>query len=79
MTMEAKIPSLADAALVTLLGNAERLTRDGSDRQRVEAERLIPLIKEEQASRRAAAPPRPARKTPVKRAAKKPAKATASA
>jgi hypothetical protein len=79
MTMEAKIPTLADAELATLLSNAERLTRDGSDRQRLEAERLMPAIKDELARRRASAPPRPARKAPAKRAVKRPTKSDAPA
>jgi hypothetical protein len=49
-----KIPSMADDALANLLANAERLETEGSKSQRASATDLLPVIKAELETRRAA-------------------------
>ena len=81
MDMATRLPSLTDQQLATMLGNAERLGQSGSNKQKSEATRLIPLIQAEIEERRARAPEKPARRprkaAPAKKAepAKKKARA----
>ncbi|MBU6374033.1 MAG: hypothetical protein KJS97_15010 [Alphaproteobacteria bacterium] len=84
MAIEDRIPDLSDKDLATLLANARRLADDGEGRRKDDASRLVPLIEAELDVRRARAPARPERKTPVraaaprKPAARKPTKARAA-
>jgi hypothetical protein len=72
MPIEDKFPALTDAELSTLLDNVTRLSVSGTDRQRIEADRLHPLIVAEQETRRAnAPPPKTKAKAPVKAPARK--------
>lgn len=54
MDLLAKLPSMEDAALTVLHGNAERLEQTGTSAQRTAAAALIPAIEAELAARRAA-------------------------
>jgi hypothetical protein len=65
--LEEKFPSMSDAEVTILLANVVRLTQTGSATQKVEAQRLHPLVVAELAERRAKAPPKAAK-------ARKPAK-----
>lgn len=49
-----KIPAMADDALANLLANAERLEKEGSKAQRTAAVDLLPAIRAELDTRRAA-------------------------
>jgi hypothetical protein len=63
MAIQDMIPTLVDADLNTLRANAERLSREGSPKQKAAADALLPQIIAEQEGRAAAKPPRaPARK-----------------
>ena len=53
MAIEDNFPTMSDSDLATLMSNVTRLSTAGTDRQRIEAERLTPLIAAEQAERRA--------------------------
>ncbi|MET0546521.1 MAG: hypothetical protein ABWZ40_09435 [Caulobacterales bacterium] len=44
MTIQEQIPSLSDDALLSLFNNATRLAQSGSDKQRAQAEELLPQI-----------------------------------
>jgi hypothetical protein len=67
MSMAEMIPALADADLVSLQSNATRLQTTGTDKQQRDAAELLPLIAAEIADRKAKAPPKPARKTAVRK------------
>ena len=69
--MADQIPSMSDAQLKTLLENAVRLQGNGSDRQKMQAERLLPLIKAELAGRKPAPVEKPERPAPARKRAKK--------
>ena len=56
MDMATKLPSMTDLQLTTMLGNAERLGHAGSNKQKGEAARLMPLIQAELDDRKARAP-----------------------
>lgn len=71
MTMAELIPTMADADLASLNANATRLEATGTDKQKRNAGELLPLIAAELAEREAKKPPKPARKTPVKKKAAK--------
>lgn len=66
-----QIPGMTDPQLKTLLENAVRLQAGGSDRQKMQAERLMPLIKAELAARKPAPAEKPERPAPVRKRAKK--------
>ena len=44
MEIEERIPDLSDKELENLHANAVRLAESGTDRQRAQAERLLPLL-----------------------------------
>lgn len=69
-----RVPEMTDAQLKTFKENVQRLQTSGTDRQKVEAERLLPLIVAELAGRK---PPPPEPKATVRK--KAPAKAKAKA
>jgi hypothetical protein len=52
--MDQRIPDLSDKELESLHANALRLAASGSDKQRQQAESLLPLIAEQMETRRAA-------------------------
>ncbi len=54
MGIIAKLPSLDDASLVVLQGNAERLIRIGTKSQQADANAVMPAIEAEIAARREA-------------------------
>ena len=54
MEILAKLPELTDDGLKTLFGNAERLEKAGTKQQRAGATSLLPAIREEMATRKAA-------------------------
>ena len=56
MDMAAKLPSMTDQQLATMLGNAQRLGHAGTNKQKGEAQRLMPLIQAEIDDRKARAP-----------------------
>jgi hypothetical protein len=56
--LEEKFPGMSDAEITTLLANIDRLTETGSAIQKMEAQRLHPLVIAEIADRRAKAPPK---------------------
>ena len=68
-----RVPAMSDAQLKTFKENVLRLQSDGTDRQKVEAERLLPLITAELAGRKPPPPePKPAtvrKKAPAKKKA----------
>lgn len=64
-----KLAALTDKELANLTENVERLAVTGTEKQRVEADRIAPLIATERAAR-IAAKPAPVRKPPAKRAKK---------
>jgi hypothetical protein len=68
MSIDERLPGYSDKELASLADNVRRLALSGSTPQRVEAERLIPLVDAELATRKARAP---VRKTPVRKAAVK--------
>ena len=77
MSIADRLPDLADEQLANLHANTARLSTAGTDRQRSEAETLLPLVVAEIADRKSKLPPP---KTPVRKprataagAAKKPA------
>jgi hypothetical protein len=61
MDMATRLTSLTDQQLATMLGNAERLGVSGTNKQKGEAARLLPLIQAEIDERKARAPQKPAR------------------
>lgn len=70
MAIEDNFSTMTDSEMNTLLANVERLSTTGSDRQRLEAARLHPLITAEIATRKPvkaakAAPKTAAKKKPV--------------
>jgi hypothetical protein len=67
MSMADLIPTMADADLVSLANNCTRLQVSGTDKQQRDAAELLPLIAAEIADRKAKAPPKPPRKTAVKK------------
>ena len=69
MTMADRIPTMHDTDLASLQGNAQRLETTGTDKQKRDAAELLPLIAAEMADRKAKAPPKAARKTPVRKKA----------
>jgi hypothetical protein len=52
--MDQRLPDLSDNELESLHANAVRLSQSGSDRQRRQAETLLPLIGAQMETRRAA-------------------------
>ncbi|HVY86404.1 MAG TPA: hypothetical protein VG943_14825 [Caulobacterales bacterium] len=66
MAIEDRFSEMSAQELNNLLGNASRLAANGALLQKAEAERLLPLINAELASRR----PAPAARTRAKSAAK---------
>jgi hypothetical protein len=54
MEMDQRIPDLSDKELESLHANALRLAASGSDKQRQQAESLLPLIAEQMETRRTA-------------------------
>ena len=54
MEMDQRIPDLSDKELESLHENAVRLAQSGNDRQRQQAESLLPLIAAQMETRRAA-------------------------
>jgi hypothetical protein len=54
MEMDQRIPDLSDKELESLHENAVRLAQSGNDRQRQQAESLLPLIAAQLETRRAA-------------------------
>jgi hypothetical protein len=54
MEMDQRIPDLSDKELESLHENAVRLAQSGNDRQRQQAEDLLPLIAAQMETRRAA-------------------------
>jgi len=54
MEMDQRIPDLSDKELESLHENAVRLAQSGNDRQRQQAEDLLPLIAAQMEMRRAA-------------------------
>jgi len=85
MSIEDRIPELSDQHLVTLLANARRLSLSSVGRRQEEAERLVPVVQEEIARRKARAPTaaagaaKPVRKTTARPVAKAAARPKASA
>ena len=69
MAVDERIASYSDKELATLRENIVRLTETGSAKQKAEAERLMPLVAAELAERKARAPAKAARKTPVRKPA----------
>jgi hypothetical protein len=67
MAIDERIAGYSDKELASLHSNVQRLAASGTVQQKTEAERLLPLVDAELASRKASAP------TPAKRkvAAKK--------
>ena len=51
-----RLPDLADEQLVNLRANTTRLSTAGTDRQKAEAETLLPLVEAEIADRKAKLP-----------------------
>jgi len=70
MTMAAKLPTMEDAALAVLHGNAERLMRSGTSAQQTAAAALMPSIEAELATRSAAKLSKKAEALAARRAAK---------
>ncbi|MFT3727448.1 MAG: hypothetical protein QM759_06480 [Terricaulis sp.] len=66
MSIDERIPGYSDKELATLRANAERLLTSGTAPQRAEAERLLPLVDAELATRKAKAPPKAPKKAAVK-------------
>ena len=54
MNIEEKLPTMTDAELTSLRGNAKRLGQAGTAKQQEAAERLLPLIAAEIAGRKPA-------------------------
>jgi hypothetical protein len=54
MEMDQRIPDLSDKELESLHENAVRLATSGTDKQRQQAESLLPLIAAQMETRRAA-------------------------
>ena len=63
MDLATRLPSMTDQQLATMLGNAERLGQAGTNKQKGEAERLLPLIQAEIEERKARAPVKPVRRS----------------
>ncbi len=73
MTMADHPPTMADADPESPNANAQRLEITGTAKQQRDAAELLPLIAAEIADRKAKAPPKPPRKTPVRKKAAAPA------
>lgn len=56
MSIDERIPALSDKELASLKDNAMRLGESGSPKQKIESDRLMPLIVAELAERKARAP-----------------------
>ena len=69
MTMADMIPTMHDADLASLQGNAQRLEATGTDKQKRDAAELLPLIAAEMADREAKKPAKAAKKAPAKKKA----------
>jgi len=54
MSLEARIPEMSEKELENLQANAERIMKGGASKQQIEAERLLPIIAEAMAKRKAA-------------------------
>ena len=54
MSLLEKIPTLDDVALKNLLDNARRLETSGSERQKMDAAELLPVLEATMAERRSA-------------------------
>ena len=54
MSLLDKIPTLDDVALKNLLDNARRLETSGSERQKMDADELLPVLEATMAERRSA-------------------------
>jgi len=65
MDIATRLPTLSDQQLATMLGNAERLGQAGTNKQKGEAARLLPLIQAELEERKARMPvkAKPVRRT----------------
>ena len=57
MSIADRLPDLADEQLVNLRANTTRLSSAGTERQRAEAETLLPLLDAEIADRKSKLPP----------------------
>lgn len=60
--LRARVPSMTDDALTTLLTNAQRMLASGNAAQKASANDLIPVIEQELAERKAKKAAAPARK-----------------
>lgn len=49
--LDSRIPEFSDKELENLQGNAVRLSQSGTDKQKAEAERLLPIIAAEMETR----------------------------
>ena len=56
MDIAERLPSLTDQQLAIMRANAERLAERGTNKQKAESARLLPLIDAEMADRKARAP-----------------------
>lgn len=54
MDMNERLPTMSDAELTNLLANAERLQQSGTERQQIQAGRLMPLLTAEIEARKVA-------------------------
>lgn len=54
MSLIEKIPEMTDQDVINLLANARRLSETGSDKQRAQAEELLPALEEAATTRHAA-------------------------
>ena len=54
MGLDARIPEMSEKELENLQANAERIIKSGGSKQQAEAERLLPLIAEAMAAKKAA-------------------------
>lgn len=54
MSLIEKIPDMSDQEVVNLLANARRLSTSGSDKQKADAQELLPVLEETAAQRQAA-------------------------
>ena len=70
MSMSDRLPGMSDQDLATLHANAQRLEDRGAPAQQKAAAEMMPLITAELAEREARKPPKPARKTAPRKAAK---------
>jgi hypothetical protein len=68
MAIDERIAGYSDKELASLRDNVQRLSQSGTVQQRAEAERLMPLVDAELAERKAKAPVKAPRATPVRKA-----------